>query len=297
MLEGNITIKVLAWIFLVVLVVFSPLREVHGSNTENGQQLQVHFIDVGQGDSMLVETPNGKKVLIDGGPPSSSDKLVKYLKQEGIRDIDLVVATHPDIDHIGGLVEVLESFEVDLILDSGKLHHTETYFRYLQQIKQQNIPVKIARKNDVKQLDKDITLKVLNSFGFLKNNNESSLVFLLNYKQIDFLLMSDVENKQELEMIEDYDIHAEILKVGHHGSDTSSSLSFLKEVKPEKAILSYSINNDYGHPVKTTIDKLLDVGATIYSTAKSGDIVIRTDGYFYHVDVAGKDRIISREIS
>ncbi|MCT2534409.1 MBL fold metallo-hydrolase [Aquibacillus koreensis] len=280
-------------IWIVVLSICTDALTVIAIPIDDEENLlQVHFINVGQGDSMLIETPEGKNILIDGGPPAAGDKVVNYLKQQDITTLDLVIATHPDIDHIGGLVEVIKQVEVKNIVDSGKLHHTLTYFEYLKQIKQQKIPTTIARESGEKEIEPELSLQVLNDYGIFKGNNESSIAIQLSYKEIDFLLMSDVETKQEMEMIKKYDLESEIFKVAHHGSDTSTSEKLLEEVRPEKAILSYSVENDYGHPVGATVDKLLEAGATIYSTARSGDIVIGTDGYNYRVEISGKDRII-----
>ncbi|WP_186576799.1 ComEC/Rec2 family competence protein [Aquibacillus kalidii] len=259
--------------------------------------LEVHFINVGQGDSILVRTPSGKNILIDGGRPSAGDKVVNYLKEQKIRSLDIVVSTHPDYDHVGGLVAVLKKFKVEQILDSGKWYYTKAYLRYIRQVKRKDIPVTIAKTDMVKELDDEISLKVLNSYTLLEGNNEGSLAFSLTYNTIDFMLMGDIERAQELKLVEKYNLNAEILKVAHHGSDTSSSWGFLQEVSPEQAIISYSKDNDFGHPVKATIDKLLSAGANIYSTAKAGDIVIKTDGISYDIEVSGTGQIVQKSIS
>ncbi len=261
------------------------------------KEMKVHFINVGQGDSTLIETPNGKTILVDGGPPSAGKKLLDYLKQNGITSIDLLVATHPDIDHIGGLIPVMKQFNIKKILDSGKIYHTETYFDYLQQIKERNIPIEFPKAKSMIAIDSAISLEVLNTFSGFKSRNQSSIVLSLDYKSIDFLLMADVEVKQEKKLLKQFDLQSEILKVAHHGSDTSTSLEYLKEVQPEKAILSYSKDNLYGHPKREIIDSLQQVGATIYSTAKAGDIIVTTDGYDYDVEVSGTGRLVYRSSS
>jgi beta-lactamase superfamily II metal-dependent hydrolase len=245
--------------------------------------MQVHFIDVGQGDSMLIQTPSDKTILIDGGPPEAGDKVVSYLKEQQIESIDLLIATHPDIDHIGGLPHVMKGIQVNHILDSGKLHTTRTYANYLQQIRKQNIPVQIAMENEKIKVDPELTILVLNTYGATKTNNQSSIALKLTYEEVDFLLMSDIEMEQEKELMEEHDLQAEIIKVAHHGSNTSTSYPFLREVNPETALLTYSAENDYGHPVDRVIDNLNKINATIYSTAAFGDVVIRTDGKSYVV--------------
>ncbi|MDC3413451.1 MBL fold metallo-hydrolase [Aquibacillus sp. 3ASR75-11] len=255
------------------------------------KEMKVHFIDVGQGDSILIETPNGKNMLIDGGAPSKGKDVVRYLKKEGITTIDLVVSTHPDVDHVGGLAHVLEELNVKKVLDSGKLHTTEMYYDYINQIKKHNIPVELAQEGQKIELDPKIDIKVLNDYRFMKTNNQASLVLSVKYGSIDFLLMGDVEIDQEQYLLDRYNLRSEIVKVGHHGSDSSSSFEFLQKVDPEAAILTYGPNNEFGHPVDRVIENLQQVGSTIYSTAKSGNIVITTDGNTYDVKVSGKSYI------
>jgi beta-lactamase superfamily II metal-dependent hydrolase len=246
-------------------------------------EMKVHFINVGQGDSMLIETPSGKNILIDGGPPEAGKKAVAYLSKHHIKKIDLLVATHPDIDHIGGLIPVLKKVKVEKVLDSGKLYTTKTYARYMKEINKQKIPVQAAKENQLINIDKRMKMRVLNSYSGKKNNNESSIALKISFKDIDFLLMGDVEKEQEKKILNKYNLKADIVKIAHHGSKTSSSLDFLKEVEPRVAILTYSKANHYGHPVDRVIKNLNRINAHIYSTAVFGDIVIRTDGEKYYI--------------
>lgn len=246
--------------------------------------MEVHFIDVGQGDSILIQTPQNKNILIDGGPPDAGERIVSYLKKEGIKSIDLLVVTHPDVDHIGGLPHVMGQIPIKKIVDSGKLHTTRTYGKYVRQIRKQEIPVQIAKIDDQLKVDSELKIQILNAFEKMKTNNQSSIVLKLTYNKMDFLLMSDVEIEQEKEFIKKHNLQAEILKVAHHGSNTSTSLGFLKEVSPQVAILTYSKQNDYGHPVDRVIRNLTKVNSFIYSTAAFGNIVIRTDGINYLVE-------------
>ncbi|WP_053217182.1 ComEC/Rec2 family competence protein [Virgibacillus senegalensis] len=286
-------VRLIAAIFaLCIFPLLLPAALNAASRHDSIQELKVHFIDVGQGDSILVEAPNGRKMLVDGGPPSAAEKVTAYLREKGIESLDLVVATHPDIDHIGGLVQVLREFNVKHLIDSGKLYTTTTYFHYLHQIQKQKIPVTIAAGEENIVIDPKLTVRVLNTQNAFKTNNQSSIALSLKYGQIDFLLMADVETNQEQKILDAKQLEAEILKVAHHGSGTSTSFDFIREVRPETAILSYSKDNAFGHPVDRVIDYLQLVGATIYSTAKTGDIVIRTDGKTYQVDISGKDRVL-----
>lgn len=286
-------------LFLIVIIYFFPntsLTHVYAATSEQ-KDMQVHFINVGQGDSILIQTPDNKNILIDGGPPSSGAKLVSYLKEKSIETIDTIISTHPDIDHIGGLIPVVKTFKVKEIIDSGKFYYTKTYFEYVKQIEKMDIPVRVANIDKTLQVGDNISIQYLNESSIFKTNNQSSLALKLTYGKVDFLLMSDVGKKQEMRIADNYNLKAEILKVAHHGSDTSSALPFLQKVQPEKAIISYSKDNHFGHPVPSTIDNLLQVGATIYSTAKAGDIIVTTNGKTYHLEVSGTGRLVQRNIS
>ncbi len=262
---------------LLFLVLTCSGQSVHGEQSE----MDVHFIDVGQGDSILIQTPSDKNILIDGGPPEAGKEVVDFLEDHHVKKIDLLIATHPDIDHIGGLTRVLKSFEVERIIDSGKLHSTKTYAKYVSQILKQRIPVEIAKQNALIQIDPLFKVRILNTHSGNNDNNESSIALKVSFKETDFLLMGDVEKEQEKKLLKRYNLQAEVIKVAHHGSSTSSSTDFLEEVNPELAILTYSEKNDYGHPVDRVIENLAKVNAAIYSTAVFGDITISTNGESY----------------
>lgn len=266
---------------MIVTIIFIniPLEEVKA--TSKNEQMKMHFIDVGQGDSILIETPNNKIMLIDGGPPEAGKEVVSYLKQHQIKKIDLVVSTHPDFDHIGGLIEVIKQFPVKEIYDSGKVHHTQTYRKYMALIEKQKIPLKIVHKNEKVKLDTNLHIKVLNSYEKGKTNNESALAFEIQFNHKQILLLSDIEKKQEKEIIEKGEFQADLIKIAHHGSKTSSSMHFLKTVKPNIAILTYDKENDFGHPSPTVINNLLYLDVNIYSTAVFGNTVYVTDGDHY----------------
>ncbi|HYK72417.1 MAG TPA: S-layer homology domain-containing protein [Pseudoneobacillus sp.] len=250
---------------------------------KNVNELAAHFIDVGQGDSSLIVTPSGKTILIDGGRITAGEKVVSYLKKAGITSIDLLVATHPDADHIGGLLDVLSEFPVKKVLDSGAQHTTDTYLDYLTLIRQKNILFEVAKEGSTIPLDNDIQITVLNSGNGSDDLNASSIVLKITFGQINFLYTGDADVGQEYEMATNYNVEAEILKVGHHGSNTSSSQLFINEVKPKVSILSYGADNSYGHPTSEVVNRLKAAGSNLYSTAISGDIIVKTDGKIYQV--------------
>ncbi|WP_261131743.1 S-layer homology domain-containing protein [Bacillus sp. Marseille-Q3570] len=247
--------------------------------------LSVHFIDVGQGDSTLMVSPSGKTILVDGGRKSAGQKVVDYLAQAGINTVDLLVATHPDADHIGGLIDVLEQVNVERVLDSGKAHTSETYLEYLDLINQKNIPFEEAVEGSTLTFDDVLDIQVLNGLNTSGDNNESSIVLKVSHGDIDFLLTGDASVDNEFNMVNNYDVEAEILKVGHHGSSTSTSDAFISEVNPEIGILSYG-ENSYGHPYPDVVHRLWDAGAELYSTCQSGTITVTTNGVSYGVDAS-----------
>jgi len=278
-------------LLFVIGFIIPPFTSVH---SEQQPKMDIHFINVGQGDSMLIQTPSNKTILIDGGPPEAKKKVVAYSKKHKINKIDLLVATHPDIDHIGGLRHVLKSVEVDKVLDSGKLYSTKTYAKFMKEIGKQKIPLEIAKENELIKLDPRINIRVLNTHSAKKNNNQSSIVLKVSFKEMDFLFMADVERDQEMKLMKKYNLEADFLKIAHHGSNTSSSLAFLKEVNPKVAILTYSKSNDYGHPVNRVIKNLNKIKAQIYSTAVFGDLTINTNGesYFIHQEKSPVDGLL-----
>ncbi|MBM7551683.1 S-layer homology domain-containing protein [Thalassobacillus pellis] len=244
---------------------------------------EAHFIDVGQGDSILLESPSGKTILVDGGRKSAGEKVVDYLNKAGIDTIDLMVATHPDADHIGGLIDVLQQVEVKEVLDSGKSHTTDTYMEYLKLIDQKNIPFSVAEEGSTINFDEALDIKVLHSTSSSSDNNESSIVLEVSHGEIDFLLTGDATVDNEQQIIDNYEVEAEILKVGHHGASTSTSEAFLAEVNPEVGILSYG-ENSYGHPESEIVDRLRDHETALYSTCHQGTITVTTNGSGYDVN-------------
>lgn len=248
-----------------------------------GHEMQVHFIDVGQGDSILIESPSGKTMLIDGGVKGAGQQIVSYLKELGINKLDIVVATHPDADHIGGLIPVLDNMTIEQFYDSGKVHTSQTFEEMLIRIDEKNIPYHVPKIGDDIEFDKDVNVKVLNANDQATDNNDASIVLKMTYGNVSFLLTGDAGVALEKEMLQ-YDVKATVLKAGHHGSNTSSSEEFIQAVKPEVTILSYGEDNKYGHPHAEIVDRLQAIGSKIYATADLGTITVSTDGVNYTVN-------------
>ena len=249
----------------------------------SNKPLEVHFIDVGQGDSILIKSPNNKYMLIDGGIKGEGKKVVEYMRSLGVTELQYVVSTHPDADHIGGLIPVLNSIKIKNFVDSGKVHTSQTYEEMLQLIDVKNIPFTVPQTGDQLKLDEEMLLQVISADEQATDNNEASIVLKMTYGEVSFLFTGDAGVEMEQQMLTQ-NIEATILKAGHHGSNTSSSAAFINKVKPEVTILSYGQDNKYGHPHAEVIDNLRAVKSKIYGTAESGTIVVTTDGITYNVN-------------
>jgi beta-lactamase superfamily II metal-dependent hydrolase len=237
---------------------------------------------VGQGDAALIRTPQGRTILIDGGPAGAGEAVLRYLAGEALSSIDLLVGTHPHEDHLGGLIAVLENLPVGRVIDSGRIHTSQTYERYLTLIEEKGIPFEVGRAGKTIVLDPSITLKVLHPGADPGggNLNNSSVVLGLAYGKVEFLFTGDLETEAETELLERGFCAASstVLKVAHHGSSSSSSAEFLETVAPVIAVISAGRDNSYGHPHAEILDRLTGVGARVYRTDLLGTIVITTDG-------------------
>jgi len=253
---------------------------------ETSGVLTVRYLDVGQGDSILVQTPSGKTMLIDAGTIDAGPTVTSDLKGLGITTLDIVLATHPHEDHIGGMSSVLNNFTVKQFIDSGYPDTTKTYETMLNTIDQKNIPFKTVKAGDTIDLDPGISFSVLNPPStFSDNINQNSIVLRMTYGTVPFLFMGDANSDAEKNIeAGGTDIHADILKVGHHGSSTSSSSTFLSEVQPKVSIIEVGAGNPYGHPAPATLKRLAQEGSTVYRTDLDGDITVTTDGTTYNVN-------------
>jgi competence protein ComEC len=241
--------------------------------------LQVHFIDVGQGDSILLQI-NGYTVLIDAGPNSSSSELLTYLDNNGIKNIDYVIATHPDEDHIGGMDEIIKNYEIGSFYAPKLTKDTDTFKNMVNALKSKGLKINVANEDIALNLGEDV------EFDFLapieekyEESNNYSIVAKLVYKESSMLFMGDAENLVEAQILRDkIDVDTDVIKIGHHGSNSSSSTEFLNEVSPDYAIISCGKNNKYKHPHKETINKLVKAKTEIYRTDLLGTIIISSDG-------------------
>jgi len=279
--------RLVALILSVGLALFLTVQPIAARDlfaASNG--LRVHFIDVGQGDSILIQSPSGATVLIDGGP--GNGMALAYLRQKGINRLDVVIATHPHEDHIGGLIQVMQVIPVGQIWTSGASNTTGVFERFLDIIDTKKIPYNEAASNSLITAG-DLRFDVLYAKRQADDLNNTSIVAHLMYGQVSFLFVGDAQSSAESQMLRSAAnrLKSTILKVGHHGSHTSSTPAFLAAVQPILAVYSAGKNNSYGHPHAQTITALKNVGATVYGTAVNGTIVISTDGTTYQVATSG----------
>src|SRR5262245_26883765 len=260
-------------------------------------RLQIYALDVGQGDSSLIITPEGKSVLIDAGPPQAGDEVVAALRKRDVQSLDLAVTTHPHADHIGGMRQVIENFGVKNFLDSGQVYASKEYERMLRAIHEKGIRFIEAKKGMKFDLDSGVKLEVLNPQGAGQwitevrrggsVENANSVVLRLTYGNFSMLFTGDAETETENLMMESgVPLHAQVLKVGHHGSRYATSSRFLEAVAPEAAIISCGAENRYGHPAKQTLDRLQKAGVKIYRTDLNGEIAIVSDGNTFEIHPA-----------
>lgn len=244
-------------------------------------QLEVNYLDVGLGDSILIKIPEDKVILIDGGSKKTCNKLKEYLNREEITKLDYVISAVPHRNHIGGLLTILEEFKVDKIIDSGAKEKSLIYEEYLDLIEQKDITYEVGRVGDKFQVG-EIEFTVLHPDNNTYNLKNSSLVLLMEYNNYSFLFMGDVDSKLVEKLIKsNKNISAPILKVGNHGSNLSTSAEFLEETSPKAAIITSGIDDNYPH--SGTIRRLEQKGINIYRTDKNGNISIKTDGKSFRI--------------
>jgi competence protein ComEC len=240
--------------------------------------LRVSFFDVGQGDSILISR-GSHQILIDGGPNGEAvlEKLGRMLPFWD-REIEVVIATHPDADHLSGLVDVLERYKVDLVIDSGMESDTQVFRRFEKIISEKGIRKGRASLGQSLKIGEGV-LSIMSPppefpGGKVKDTNKESIVLKFDFGENSFLLMADAPIEKEYELLKKYpNLHSRILKAGHHGSKYSSSKEFLKKVSPKEIILSVGKNNRYGHPSPEALERFRETGATIFRADEVGDMI------------------------
>lgn len=266
--------------FLLILILFQCSIETNKNIvSDNIKGMNVHFIDVGQGDSILIQV-NSKNLLIDSGPSASKDKLVKYLNSLKISKLDYIIATHPHEDHIGNMSYIIDNFEVLNFYAPKVNSNTKAFETMVESLVIKNLKIKVLKPN-IKSIDLGENTKV-DVFSPISNeyenlNNFSSII-KISYGTTSFLFTGDSEELSEKEVLtQGYDLKSDVLKVGHHGSSSSTSKRFLDAVDPYIAVISVGKDNSYGHPSQEVLSRLKDL--TIYQTDLDGNILIKSDGH------------------
>lgn len=243
----------------------------------NNDLLKVHYLDVGQGDSIFVELPNNETMLIDAAESYQSENIINYLKNLNYQKIDYVIGTHPHTDHIGGLKDIINTFEIGKIYMPKVVSTTKTYESLLMAIKDKNLKINTA-KAGTSIIDTDalkINILAPNNSTYTELNNYS-VVTKITYGTTKFLFMGDAEKLIENEIKEN--VTADVIKIGHHGSNTSSSIDFIKKVNAKYGIISVGLNNKYNLPKEETITNWENSGTKIYLTSTNGTIRASSDG-------------------
>lgn len=250
----------------------------------SGKEMKVHFLDVGQGDSIFIELPDDKTMLIDASEKEYADKITTYIYSCGYNSLDYVVATHPHSDHIGGMADVIGSFSVGNVILSPATHTTKTYTNMLTAIDQSGAKVTLGTAGTEVFSDGDLSAVVIAPVTEdYSDLNNSSVMIMLTYGEKKFLFTGDAEEEEERTVTADVD--CDVLKIGHHGSSTSTGSAFLAAASPEYAVISCGAGNSYGHPHTETIDKLKKAGINVYRTDLQGDIIMTCDGKNITVNV------------
>lgn len=264
--------KSLIKIFSILLLVIY----VNGCTRE--KLFSVHIIDVGQGDSIFIQTLEDKRILIDAGDEEAEHTVYSYLKRRGVKKIDVLIATHPDTDHIGSMDYIIDKFKISHFYMPNAKTNSEAFYNLLDSCKEKNLKIEYLTKGDRLKIDSSTTMEILSPSTITDKNNLNSIVSLLNYKGYEFLFTGDAEKENESEILSSCNLpEIEFLKAGHHGSSSSSTDEFIEKLKPEAVAISCGYNNDYGHPHRSVLDTFRENGSVVYRTDKNGSLVFYCD--------------------
>ena len=280
-------------ISVAIVLIFAVIFAVSGFNGEktetkpaavqNGGEgrLSVHYLDVGQGDSEFVQLPNGECMLIDAGDMNYGGEITEQIKSLGYDKIDYLIATHPHADHIGGMSEVIENFEIGEIYMPRATTNTATFEELLNTISDKGLSISTARSETVIEESGGLTMEFLAPCSAEYDDlNNYSAVLKITFNDSSFIFTGDAEDVSENEMLENSysKLNSDVLKVGHHGSKYSTTEDFLNAVSPEYAVISCGKDNSYGHPHNETVKRLTDAGVKLYRTDRLGAVTISTNG-------------------
>ncbi|WP_206109139.1 MBL fold metallo-hydrolase [Paenibacillus sp. RUD330] len=250
--------------------------------------MAVHFIDVGQGASQLIVGPSGKTMLIDAGNNDKEELIVAYLKKQKVNKIDILIGTHPDADHIGGLDAVIDNFDIGKIYMPKVQSNTKTFEDVLLAIQRKGLKITTAKAGLTLEWESNVTVKMIAPVNQYDETNEMSAVIHLSYGSTSFLLTGDAEAGSEKDMISsNANLRADVLMVGHHGSKSSTTQAFLNAVQPTYAVIQVGIDNKYGHPTSEVFQRLNAKKIKIYRNDEQGNIIFTTNGKEITVKTSG----------
>lgn len=270
-------------LYLLIILFFISLfnlsfTSTKGLSTENN--MLVHFIDVGQGDSILVQV-NGKNLLIDSGPKDSKDNLISYITSVNVKKLDYIIATHPHEDHIGNMSPVIDKFEVNNFYAPKITHTTSSFEKMVESLVSKDLKINVIKEGtDSIDLGNNTTVTVFSPIKTEYTNlNDYSPIVRVQYGSNSFLFTGDAETDVENEILsKNPNIKSDVLKLGHHGSSTSTSENFFKAVNPSLCVISLGADNKYGHPTQKTLNLLKSNNTQFYRTDLDGNIVLSSNG-------------------
>ncbi|KMT22762.1 ComEC/Rec2 family competence protein [Clostridium cylindrosporum] len=270
-------IKSIIGILLLSVLIFVGCAQKESISTS--PQLEVSVIDVGQGDAIFIKTPDRKNILIDTGSKDEKDKLYSFLSSKDIKNIDILVGTHPHEDHIGNMPSVIKDFTIGKVYMPKVTHTSKTFKDTMSSIREKSLKITSPKSSEILNLgDVKIEFIAPNSKSY-KDLNNYSIVVKLTYGRNSFMLMGDAEKYSEKEIIsKGYQLKSDVIKLGHHGSFSSSSKKFIEKVNPKYAVVSCSKNNEYGHPHRETIKLLENLNISLIKTYESGTVTFISDG-------------------
>lgn len=283
-------VKMQSFVYIRIIIVFILLGfclvvwfpAISLPLSDKSEYLTVSFLDVGQGDAIHVKTPDGYELLIDGGPSSGVLRELSLSRSFFDRTIDVVIATHPDKDHIAGLIDVLDRYKVGWIIQTNTKNETPVSRAFSEAVNNEDATVVAAWTGQVFKLGASTTVKILSPEGDTTdwNSNTSSIIVQVVYGDTEFMLTGDAPQSIEEYLAGKYGnvLESEVLKLGHHGSKTSSAESFLDFVDPKFAVVSAGSDNRYGHPNQEVIERVEDRKVSILSTAEIGTVVFQSNG-------------------
>ena len=281
--KGNKKAQLITIIVFGLIAIFSALfgKDILGGNLGTAKgNIEISYLDVGQGDAAYIRV-NDLDILIDAGPRSDSDKLMNQLEEKSIDDFEIVIATHPHEDHIGGMTKVLEKYSVENFYMPKVTSTTKTFENMIKAVNNKGIKIKVIKEGTTIDLGEgarfDTYSPIKDSYD---NLNDYSPIMKLTYGNNSFIFTGDAEKAVEKEVVKKYanELDADVIKFGHHGSSTSSTKEFIEAISPKYGIVSCGVDNSYGHPHRETLDIINKMKIETYRTDKQGEITITSDG-------------------